>query len=178
MKQLVALGAMTLLLTACSANRTIEGAWLPGTELIPGASVLILPVGDGIERSDGPASGSGAAVTSSIRNQLIEHGFSPRVAESTRLSSALSEAEKLDFTYVLKGVLTEWEDNATEWSGKPDRAALSLELYEVQSERMVASSQYRIKGSVVSQFSQPDRFVPELVDNALGRIFNWTPTPV
>ena len=117
-------------------------------------------------------------MTSSIRNQLIEHGFSPRVAEATRLSSALSEAEKLDFTYVLKGVLTEWEDNATEWSGKPDRAALSLELYEVQSERMVASSQYRIKGSVVSQFSQPDRFVPELVDNALGRIFNWTPTPV
>jgi hypothetical protein len=174
--RLVVLVSVAVLALGCAAKRSIEGAWLPGQELQPGASILIVPVEDGVEREDGPAHGSGAAVTAAIRDKLLARGFPPRLAESTSVSDALTEASELQLVYVLKGVITEWEDNATAWSGKPDRAALSVELHDVESGEMVAAAHYRVASPAATLTSkQPDRFIPEIVDNALARLLKWTP---
>jgi hypothetical protein len=78
--------------------------------------------------------------------------------------------------YVLKVVITDWEENATEWSGKPDSVAASAELYDSSSGELVAVASHSVKGSTTAWVAKtPDRFYPEIADNLLGRLFGWAP---
>jgi len=145
---------------------------------VPAARVglILLPVPDGSERADGQAAGSGAAVTAALRDALLMRGFRVEVSEGSSLRDAQEHAARTGFfAYVLKGAITEWEDNATEWSSRPDSAAFSLELHEVRR-GIVATATHRIVASTVAALSRgPDRFVPELVDHAVAKMFGGTP---
>ena len=76
-----------------------------------------------------------------------------------------------DYDCILKAAITEWEDNATEWSGWPDSAALSVELYDL-TPTLISSGSHRKKASAMATASiRPDRFVPELTEFTLARAF-------
>jgi len=176
MKYLGTASAMifALVFCACTATRSTTGGYLPNSEPVPaGSKVLIMPVPDGVEAQDGPAQGSGRSMTNGLKDALVAHGFPPYVSETTNLPSALEEAAKMEYPYVLRGSLTKWEDNATEWSGRPDLAELSVELYATDTQTMVASVTHSIEGGDSGR--QPHRFVPELADQTLAKIFGWVP---
>jgi len=87
------------------------------------------------------------------------------------MADAVKEAKELGYDYVLRASITEWEDNATAWSGKKDSIALSLELYDL-TPTLVASSNHRQKGSsFAASDSAPDRLLPKAVEAAVGRVF-------
>jgi Domain of unknown function (DUF4823) len=159
-----------------SFQRETSGQWALGHSLIQNASVVIAPLVDVVERGVGPIGGSGAEFTSSIRDNLLSHGIKLTIADGSALKDAFDSAASLGYIYVLKGTITQWEDNATEWSMNPDRAGLSLELYDVASRQLVASAAHNMNGSGAALASlSPHRFVPELVDHSLARIFGWPP---
>jgi Domain of unknown function (DUF4823) len=58
-------------------------------------------------------------------------GFAPFSSDSVSMADAIKEAKERAYDYVLRTNITEWEDNATAWSGKKDSIALSLELYDL-----------------------------------------------
>ena len=170
---LVACGLVTALF-GCAATRQTTGGYLSDNEPVPaGSRVLIVPIPDGVEAEDGPAQGSGRSMTNALKDALIVHGFSPLISESTKLPQVFDEAEKLEYPYVLRGTITQWEDNATEWSGRPDLAELSVEVFVAESHTMVASVTHSIQGG--DSGKQPHRFIPELADQTLARIFGWRP---
>jgi hypothetical protein len=137
---------------------------------------MIVPLVDVVEKGEGAVGGSGAEFTSSIRDNLLSHGVKLTIADGNGLKDAFDSAASLGYVYVLKGAITQWEDNATEWSTNPDRAGLSLELYDVASRQLVASAAHNMNGSSAALVSlSPHRFVPELVDHSLARIFGWPP---
>jgi hypothetical protein len=114
-----------------------------------------------------------------MRDALIARGIPIATTEKPDLSAALDDARALECTYLLKAIIPEWEDNATEWSGKPDVAALSVELYETAEQSLVATATHRVASSTTQGFSRrPERFVPELVDHTLGTVFGWPPSVV
>lgn len=154
------------------ATSVSGGGVVPGQHVEKASRVVILPVQDGIEREDGPAQGSGLAMSAAIRDTLIRHGISPYISENDSLSGAIAEARSLDYEYVMKAVLTEWEDNATAWSGRPDSAALSVELYDVLNATLVATATHREKASSVTMASgTPERFVGDLAEAVVGKLF-------
>jgi hypothetical protein len=164
---------VVLVFCGCTATRSTTGGYLPNLEPVAaGSKVLIMTVPDGVEAEDGPAQGSGRSMANALKDALLTHGFPPFVSESTSLPLAFQEAADLGFPYVLRGSLTKWEDNATEWSGRPDLAELSVELYATDSKTMVASVTHSIEGG--DSGKQPHRFVPELADQTLSKIFGWT----
>jgi len=60
------------------------------------------------------------------------HARVVRGAQSVQtLAENLSNAGRLDFTYLVQPTILHWEERATEWSGKPDRISIRLELVEV-----------------------------------------------
>lgn len=78
--------------------------------------------------------------------EAIVRAFAPHVrstqlgdrvedAESARASARESECE-----YLVYPVIEHWEERATEWSGKPDRIAVFIRLYEVSSGRLTDAS--------------------------------------
>lgn len=157
-------------------QRKTSGQWAPGQKLVQNPSVVIVPLQDVGEKGEEPVGGIGAEFTSSIRDNLLSHAIKVTVADGRALKDAYDSAASLGYIYVLKGAITQWQDNATEWSGNPDRAGLSLELYDVASRQLVASASHNINGSGVALASlSPYRFVPEIVDQTLARIFGWRP---
>jgi hypothetical protein len=118
-------------------------------------------------------------MTAGIRDTLIAHGVSVVALDTSQVHDPAERAAASGCRYYLRGSIPEWEDNATEWSGKPDVAALSLELFESDTRELVGSATHRVASSTAQGFSRrPDRFVPELVDHALSTLFGWTPSVV
>ena len=155
---------------SCASTRTTGGIVAGQTEVRKG-KVVILAVADGKERSGDVAGGSGLAVAAALRDGLVVRGIAPFVTEQTSVAEAVKEAHSLGYDYVLRATITEWEDNATEWSGKPDSAALSVELFDL-TPVLVSTATHRKKASSMALSSgTPDRFVPELVQFTILRIF-------
>jgi len=62
-------------------------------------------------------------------------------------------------------------------SANPDRAALSLELYAVETKRSRRSPYIAFVGGTLELLPKPtNRFVPEPVDYTLAKVFGWRPT--
>jgi hypothetical protein len=165
------------ILSACSVTRTTRGNLAPGAQIEKGSKVLVMSVADPYEKHKDPAHGSGAAVVAAIRDALMAHGFRPLTSKIEDLKSATSEAVQSACRYVLKAVVTEWEDNLTPWSGKPDSYELSVEIYSVPEGDLLGAATHRAVAPEFAGFERnPDRFIPEAVDFTLGKIFGWEPT--
>jgi hypothetical protein len=135
--------------------------------------IVILTVLDGKERGGDVGAGSGANFTAAIRDALVSHGLSPFTSEKSSLVEGILDARQLGYDYVLRAVITQWEDNATAWSGKKDSAALSVEIYDL-TPTLVASATALKKGSSWAMSSKsPDRLVPELTQTCLAKALGW-----
>lgn len=160
-----------IIAVGCASSQTTGGS-VPGTAAttplpvgaaasVSGLRVMILPISDGGNAEDGIAPGSGAAMTANLRDALLKRGISPLVTEAATLDQAVQQARSLRYEYIIKAVFTDWQDNATEWSNRPDHAALSAELYDTETVTLLAALTHAEKGSALSMVSQnPARFYP------------------
>jgi hypothetical protein len=175
---IVIIAATSVCMFHCGTAVQSSGGVVSGISIEPQAKVLIVPLADAVDKGGSTIGGSGGAMTAAVRDALVAHAFAPVVGDSKTLADAFVEAEKLQMTYVLKGTLINWEDNATEWSARPDTAGVSIELYKVSSKSLAGSTTENVRASALSFTpGTPDRFVPELVDKSLSRIFGWRPVP-
>jgi len=167
----------TLFLTGCALPKHITtGQVMPGYQFSKDAKFVVLDIVDGQERGEAPTYGSGQAMVSALKEDLMKHGYSVTSIPSKELADGFKEADRLGFAYVAKGGFTYWEDNATAWSGNPDRATFSLEVFETKSRRLVGSSTHQSQSSGAALWaSSPTRFVPELADATLSRLLEWKP---
>lgn len=165
------------LLSACSVTRSSNVVVVPGKLVPSGSKVYILSVPDGQQRRKGPAAGSGLAVGVGLRDALFAQGFPPLLGDGSDLDTGLAEARRLGYDYLIRASIVKWEDNATQWSGNPDAATLSVALYDVDRRELIATSSHSVEGTYGDYKARStDRFIPELADHCLGALFGWTPT--
>ncbi len=163
------LAVLVLLTGGSAAAGQTTGGLVSGHAAVKSGKVLILAVPDGKEKGGDVAEGSGARVAAAIRDELVARSLSPMVSEHESLPDGTKEARELQYDFVLRARITEWEDNATEWSGKADSGALSVELYDL-TPVLVSSATHRKRASMFAMSSNsPDRFIPELVQAVLRR---------
>jgi hypothetical protein len=133
--------------------------------------VLILQIADGKSRDGDTGAGSGAALAAAIRDALVARGILPFVSEYRSMEEGIKEAKGLSYESILRVTITEWEDNATAWSGNPDSAAISIELFDL-TPTLISSATQRKKGSRWAMSSKsPDQWFPELVKATVTRVF-------
>ncbi len=177
MRNVLATALLGALVLSCAGmQRKSTGEWLPGKALGSDHSVLLMRIPDAIEAGEGPAGGSGTALMSEIRELLLQKNIRLGISEETTVAGAAKSAREQGLAYVLKVVISQWEENATEWSGKPDVVGASAELYDSATGGLVAVASHKVTGSTSAWTSRtPDRFYPEIADNLLGRLFDWRP---
>ena len=160
---------LVVLVAGCASVHQTTGGVAPGQEPALHGKVLIVPLADGKARGGEVAAGSGSAVTAALRDSLLTRAMSPFVSDHRSFDEGLAQAKALGYQYVLKGEITEWEDNATEWSGKADSAGLSIEVYDL-TPSLVGSGTHRVRASAIAMTAKtPDRFIPELIKAVLDR---------
>ncbi len=84
---------------------------------------------------------SGAATMQAAVAALAVHVATVVAATGVEdLTVALSAAQAAGLTYVFEPTILNWEDRATEWSGKPDRITVRFAVHEVSTGAVVAST--------------------------------------
>lgn len=171
----VALILAVLFASGCSVPRSVkEGGPVSGQVVNPAGKVLILNVANGQEQGQPIAYGSGQGMVSSLRKVLTSHGVSLSTTEKMDLSSGMDEAERSGFDYILKAVITLWQDNATAWSGNGDKLSVSVELYDAKTKQLTAAASHqRVATGATFVSGSPDRFMDEVATGALGQIYGW-----
>jgi len=131
-----------------------------------------MPIPDAEGPDGNSVGGSGASMTSALRDELLKHKINVLPLEAKTLAEARSESLKLGCERMIRAKLTEWKDYATEWSGKGDSIALSAEMYDVQKMKLLSTSSFRKKASAVSFVSHsPERFETVVADNTIAKLF-------
>ena len=178
MRTVLAIAGVVAIASGCAVPvHQTTGQVVPGVEVSKAPKIVILDINDGQEKGQEATVGSGQAMVSALRDRLMQHNIPVTTVQTTTLEDGYREAERLGFDYVLRGVYTNWEDNATAWSLNPDRAEFALELLSVDSRSLAASANHRRQASGATFLSNtPMRFIPELADSTLGRIFGWPST--
>jgi hypothetical protein len=158
-------------LAGCGSTQ-VRGGGVAGASIPAAGKVCYLPLADGHERGGDVVAGSGATMTAALRDELVSKGFDLAPLEPGGIASGLAEAQTLACDYLLHGEVTEWEDNATEWSGKGDSIGLSAELFRVGDGKVVSSASVRKKASAMAFVSRsPERFGEFVAASVVAQLF-------
>ncbi|MEX1826457.1 DUF4823 domain-containing protein [Luteibacter sp. CQ10] len=176
MKKIALAAVACIVVSGCSVPRSVkEGGPLAGQAVSSQKKVLVLSVTDGQEKGQDPAIGSGQAVVASVRKYLTMHGIPMSVSSSANTDQGIVEADAQGFDYVLKPTIILWEDNATAWSGNGDKLSISMELFDARTHQLVAASTHkRVATGATFVGGSPDRFIDEVSNGALGKIYGWS----
>ena len=168
--------ALAIFSSACSASRATRSSLYHNPIIVKGSKIYIMGIDGFVNGQQNSDHGSDIVLVAALRSLLITHGFESYVGKTLNLEKAILEAETMEYNYVLKATVIEWEKNVPPWSGKPDSYGLSLELYTVPKGNIVGFATHRVVGSRWTGFRHhPDRFIPEAADHSLSTIFRWSP---
>lgn len=132
---------MSLMLVGCTAHYKSEragGGAAP--QLVRGQPVIYVAVPEDGWYVGNLAPGSGAMTAQAVMNAFLPHAA--RVERGTLREThdaALASAATGKYTHLIEPTILSWEERATEWSGKPDRVSIRLNLFEVPSGRQIDS---------------------------------------
>ena len=129
--------------------------------------VLILTPADGI--SDGSiVKGSGSKLASKVYYYLNTKDCDATLDDDHKSIKTFDESEFHQYDYFIVPAIVSWEDNATAWSGKPDRLMFTIDIYD-KNKKKVASGTIDAK-STNATFTENDP--SELIDKPLLEFIN------
>jgi hypothetical protein len=85
--------------------------------------------------------GSGLMTTEAIVAAFSEHAENVKAAQApAAVEENLATAREEQLQYLVQPKILHWEERATEWSGKPDRISVRLDLIATTSEETLDST--------------------------------------
>ncbi len=86
--------------------------------------------------------GSGRMTTNAVRSAFSKRALNVDVTTDCHGENCLSTLDKQGFGYYVKPEILHWEDRNTEWSGKPDKIEIQLVIYDLNTQKPVASTNF------------------------------------
>jgi len=147
-----ALGLVMLVVLGCTASyqvNNLSGA-AAQVKLDPSKGVYISVPEDGSYESK-KYGGSGQIVAGAVAVAFGKKAASIHVATKNQpLDSVLAAARQLGVGYVVVPAITAWEQRSTEWSGKPSRMTIRLEILEATSGKQLLASSIEGRSRIMS----------------------------
>lgn len=169
--RILAISTLIATIAACGSTE-IRGGVAGGQKVSTSGRVCYMPIQDGKQRNGETVAGSGVSMTAALRDELLKYHIDALPLQSTSLAKAQSEGVSLGCDKIIHATITEWQDYATEWSGKGDSIALSAEMYDIAGMKMLSTSSYRKKASAVAFVSKsPERFETIVANNTIAKLF-------
>lgn len=136
----LAVAAAFLLLAACETKYGIEAFQAPSAPLTASGGFYVVMPKDGSYGRRAYAN-SGATTAQAVAKALSARGA--KVIRGDRAEStaqAIASAKRREAKYVFEPVILNWEDRATQWSGRPDKLSVKFVVYDTASAKALAST--------------------------------------
>lgn len=158
-------------LSACLKAYSSQVQLDPGYQLPPSASFVVAAIRDPQETGQEPAAGTGRQMQLQLVQSLMEMRAKANPSQSEDVRAACQDARRFGATHVLKATFSHWEDNATQWSGSPDRVTFLVEIYAVEDQRLLGVVTEERKGEAMTLSNEPtSRFLRELAEQSVMAI--------
>jgi len=135
------------LVSGCSSTQVTPAPAAGPVSLERGQAILVATPADG-RYGTRAYPGSGDAIA-----RDIESAFEPHAASVVRLpyfessDAALVAAHSRRCRYLVFPKVTHWEDRATEWSGRADKVAIRIRLFDVRNGQEISSVEIKGRSS-------------------------------
>ncbi len=116
--------------------------------------------------------GSDTYTTLAIKQALSKHNIKNYISKCDNFDVCLDEAINKPYVYLIMPDILQWEDRATEWSGKPDRIEIKLSVYNINNRESLravilkASSKWATFGG-----DHPQDLLPEPVGKFVDSLY-------
>jgi len=95
--------------------------------------------------------GSGQIVSQAVAAAFSRHAVQVHVAQKQLTSEeTISTARNLGAGYLVMPKIAQWEQRATEWSGRPSRMSIRLTILDVMSGGQISSTSIEGRSRIVS----------------------------
>lgn len=116
--------------------------------------------------------GSGYMVGKIIKKSFSRHLSKVELSkEAISEKEALGEAKRGGFTYFIYADVLCWEDHATEWNGKPDKAEVKMVIFNVSSGNIIDSSIVKKTGPWMTVGGHPKDILRKPMDKYISSLF-------
>jgi hypothetical protein len=117
--------------------------------------------------------GSGATTARAIRAAFEKHVNRVVLApEKENPEIALIKARNQGFTYLVRPMILQWDERATEWVGNPDKVEIKVVVMDAATENVIASVVIKGKsGWPTLGGDHPEDLLPEPIDTYVASLF-------
>jgi len=131
MKKLVVI--LMLILASCSSKYKTDNFQAPSQPLSSSRTAYVMMARDGYYGAKTYA-GSGRTVSQNLHSAISVHLSKSELAQTTEsLDQALAKARAMAAAYLFDPMILNWEDRATQWSGRPDRISIKITVWDAAS---------------------------------------------
>ena len=135
----------------CTANYQVQNlAGANTARLDKDKGIYITIPSDGAYESR-TYSGSGNIVAQAVAAAFSKHATRVQIAEKRHSNEeAIAAAKNLSAGYVVVPTIAQWEQRATEWSGRPSRMSIRITILDVVTGDQVSSTSVEGRSRIVS----------------------------
>lgn len=161
-----------VLLSGCASEYKTDSFSAPSSTLDRSA-IAYVAVPDNGRYGDITYQGSAKQTTLAIFGAISTRASRAVMADTHLTHDAdLAAAKRLGASYLFEAVIINWEDRATEWSGRPDRITLKLTVYAVATGQELASAVLNSHSSWWTLGgNHPQDLLPETLQPFVDRVY-------
>jgi len=153
-----------LVLSGCTTQIRHDEVLTSPTKLERGQKIYVAVANDGSYGSNVFA-GSGMRISHTLAACLRPGASDIKLAPANEpIDKVLESAKNYGARYAVIPTITNWEQRAAAWSGRPTRAAMIIVVHDIAANKQILSNQIDVKGRSVTFVSQS---VDELAQKAI-----------
>jgi len=120
------------LVVGCAATYTENRSDDEGVQLMVTKGVYIIMPADG-RYGEKAYENSGQMTAAVVDVEFSKFTSEVKVSDACDLDDCLSTLNESEYGYLVDTEILNWEDRATEWSGKPDRISVKMSVYDLST---------------------------------------------
>ncbi len=165
--------AMLLLAACADSHQLTKSAGSPTFSLDSSDTIYVSVPRDGVYGSQ-RYTGSGMTTAQIIQGAFLKHVDSVNYGNSTQSrDDAWEAAMEAGALYLVYPTILHWEDRATEWSGKPDRVEVKMQVIDVATNTTEATAIAKGKSGLATMGGDhPQDLLPDPVNEFVSSLFH------
>lgn len=163
----------TALIVGCSARYTVHNVGGESYAKLDRGRVIFVVVPKDGSYGTNTYSGSGQIVAQSVAAAFSRYASRIQIAEkSMDAATAQQAARESGAAYLVIPVISQWEQRATEWSGRPSKMSIRLAIVDPQGGTQLAAGSIEGRSRIVSLTStSPESLLKEPLEQYVNTLF-------